>query len=94
MSARFEVGEVAWLVAYQQASHPVITTCTPYFGTVVTIAGAAIHSWEYVDGVGYDVITHDGRRFDVGAVCLRKRRPPQDWEKLCGLTDVPAEEPA
>lgn len=25
---------------------------------------------------------------------LRKRRPPQDWVKLCRLTDRPVEEPA
>jgi hypothetical protein len=25
---------------------------------------------------------------------LRKRRPPQDWVKLCNLSDVKREEPA
>jgi hypothetical protein len=37
--------------------------------------------------IGYD----DGGEVYAPPHCLRKRRPPQDWKKLCNLTDVPKE---
>jgi hypothetical protein len=44
------------------------------------------------DPVGrYEVRTQNGRRFCAGAKALHKRRPPQDWVKLCNLTDIPRE---
>lgn len=37
----------------------------------------------------YLVQTGDGTRFSPPAERLRKRRPPQDWVKLCRLNEVP-----
>lgn len=39
----------------------------------------------------YGIRAQDGHRLCVDGRTLRKRRPPQDWVKLCNLTDVPRE---
>lgn len=39
----------------------------------------------------YCVLAADGKEFVLEPYQLRKRRPPQDWLKLCNLTDIPRE---
>lgn len=89
MSARFEIGEVATLVRLENADVPGKTD-QRYFGTDVTVDSAPIRSWSYVGEIGYWVVAHDGRRFDVGAVCLRRKPGKQDWIRLCRLDEVRA----
>jgi hypothetical protein len=88
---QFHIGEIARLEPYDKADwHD--SKSDRYFGTDVTVDSLPTHSLDYVGGVGYWIRTFDGRRFDVGAVCLRKKRPPQDWVRFCRLDDIPVEE--
>lgn len=38
-----------------------------------------------------DVLDADGIEGGTMFVCLRKRRPPQDWQTLCKLDEVPSD---
>lgn len=40
---------------------------------------------------GYKTIARDGRIFTCRPDQLRKKRPPQDWVKLCNLQESPRE---
>ena len=86
MIAEFKVGEIAGLHPYKEADVK-ISRIDRYFGTDVTIVSGPLSRWEYIGGTGYWVRAHDGREFDVGAVCLRKKPPAPDWIKLCHLTE-------
>jgi hypothetical protein len=88
--AGFSVGEVAVYVGPTASLHG--RECT-------IIGGLQMRSTLFNYGrigmaLRYDVRFPDGVEFHVRAEYLRKRRPPQDWEKLCRLTDRPVEEPA
>lgn len=92
MSASFRIGEMARLVPCRNANYPpLVTDLTAYFETLVTVDSAPILDDGFVDGVGYRIIVHTGKRFYVGAVCLVRQPPAQDWKELCNLTDAPNE---
>lgn len=94
MSHTFEVGEIAVIAAF--IDHP------ERMGWEVEIIGPLQNYWvrpihrESYMKFGYQVRLPQpdalGRiNACYGAHELRKRRPPQDWVKLCNLTDVPRE---
>ena len=91
MSDSFSVGEIAILV--NQA--PWVTK--PYYsdGTEVSIVqGLSSHQLEdkrFPELRCYVIATPDGCEWAAVPEMLRKRRPPQDWMKLCNLTNEPRE---
>jgi hypothetical protein len=95
MSERFEVGEVAITVNCQfpeNNGHEVIILSEREFfraykaGTYPLVSVG--EDW------GYHVQWEDGRKSYQFEHQLRKRHPPQDWVKLCRLTECPDEIPA
>jgi hypothetical protein len=90
MDPKFEIGEVAILKE---------SVCWPeYNGQECTITGDLELRSVYIDRARtirgdirprYVVRCQDGHIFAVPPSCLRKRRPPQDWIKLCHLSEVP-----
>ena len=97
MSDRFAVGEVA-----------IVVSDDPRFdGTEVTVLGPLewkkVYGWIQGDtreGFFYPVHTALLPEPPPGSHCwcppeqLRKRRPPQDWVRICRLSERPVEEPA
>lgn len=77
----FKVGEIATIVL----THPDFNW---YLNTECEVIG---HGPNDRDGYEYEIRCTDGRKLYAAARCLRKRRPPQDWVKLCNLTDLPRE---
>lgn len=82
----FSVGEI---VVIQNASKP------GFNGMEVTITGGL--GCRYMRHVGpvfcYELSFHDadGLPYLARPHQIRKRRPPQDWVKLCQLDDLPRE---
>lgn len=82
MSA-FRLGEIAIFKS---------TCMTQYYGQEVEIFSLTGCQNCGRDPAGrYGIRTQDGRHLCAGPKTLHKRRPPQDWVKLCNLTDVPRE---
>ena len=93
MSQHFEVGEVA--IYWRPEAH--------YHGEEVTIKSSLteLEFWDFHAGK----VTEPGHKVDapflkgypanfvfcVALKHLRKRRPPQDWVKLCELDKLPAD---
>ncbi len=89
MSDRFEVGEVAIYNRPESAYHGIEVTVISnlqqrsFFDTVTGTKGNVAFGYEievpglWSVGVYYFAEPHE----------LRKRRPPQDWVKLCRLTE-------
>ena len=91
MSHTFEIGEIAVFCAHK---------FTPVrLGQEVEIIGAlkVRRTWWPVPGENehrplcYKVRFPDGLSSNLEPWQLRKRRPPQDWVKLCNLHDIPRE---
>ena len=82
------MGEVALLV---DDGTPIEAGCEKYTGSDVVITEERSFSFEIVGGWCYGVRCSDGVELEVAESSLRKRRPPQDWVKLCNLTDLPRE---
>jgi hypothetical protein len=91
VSESFSVGEIAILQKLE---------CFPeYNGYEVKIIGPLEYrsAWnqlrnENVWQMGYRCeLPGYPRKIVVEPYQLRKRRPPQDWSKLCNLTDLPRE---
>ena len=85
MSHTFKVGEIAIIAA---VDHPNVRG--DWVGKEVEILGPL----EQFRGEASYRISHPlGRLANAYAAQrhLRKRRPPQDWVKLCNLTDIPRE---
>lgn len=93
MSHTFKIGEIAIL---QNATNPaengmeveVVAQPRPtnWFFPVTSMLIPANY-YVIKANVGLDGTPYWGCRPDQ----LRKRRPPQDWMKLCNLTDIPRE---
>lgn len=62
-------------------------------GPLTTRAARSTVTNETVYLFGYRVAVADGKTLAVEPQQLRKKRPPQDWQKLCNLDDVPVETP-
>lgn len=86
----FEVGEVA--IAQNLTYRPekngleVIVRSRLYFANWISTSGNG-----FGEGWGYDVKWSDGDITFQEPWELRKRRPPQDWAKLCELDNIPIE---
>jgi hypothetical protein len=93
----FSIGEVALFV--REGSR--------YYGTEVMVVGPcalrpardrkdgalrAVYGYE-IDGP-FERVAGTNGKFIAEPHHLRKRRPPQDWQALCNLTDKPVEAPA
>lgn len=95
MSESFRVGEIAivGLCDYHRA-YGLSDGMGKYMGTEVTIESPA----EKVLGQSRPMhvvrSALDNSDFYSAPCCLRKRKPPQDWVKLCNLDEVKHEEPA
>lgn len=90
MSHTFKIGEIA---IYTRPG-------SPYNGTEVMIVGPLIPrvgndhltGTPYVEYDGYQITPNElPGRYGAKPEWLRKRRPPQDWVKLCNLHDIPRE---
>ena len=79
----FKVGEIALMHGLSRNSELNGTECEIIgpLGTWMTKRHGP--SW------GYRVRTADGRTGPTEPRFLRKRRPPQDWVKLCNLISLP-----
>ena len=88
MSESFSVGEIAQIKPDVIAVSPGMDV---YLGERVAIEGAL----RFVPGHRRPMhvvrCLADGEPFYACADVLRKIPPPQDWVKLCHLTDVPRE---
>lgn len=92
MNEKFEVGEIA--ILQNCVLHP------EHNGREVEIlALPRPHNWLFIDGETILAGSYVTQRHGWGGNStranppqyLRKRRPPQDWVKLCNLTDLPRE---
>lgn len=90
MSESFSVGEIAFL---QNGTH-----ITRYDGEECEVVGAlGTYLADMPDGSlvpwrgCYRVCISDGTYLISEPHQLRKRRPPQDWVKLCHLNETPRE---
>jgi len=88
-TSRFEIGEVAILIG--SINWP------EYNGQEVTVIGGLKprsywadrqHTRSNID-LRYLVEAADGHIFAAPPSRLRKRRPPQDWVRLCRLNEAP-----
>lgn len=85
---KFDVGEIAIMQACQLPANEgrecevmELPQAVDYF--------AANGKWTYAGR--YTVRCSGDEWYQVRPEQLRKRRPPQDWVKLCNLTDTPRE---
>lgn len=86
MSESFSVGEIVLVVGATRHPENIgqeMTVVRPYGMRRASDTGAEF--------MGYGIERADGVRFAVRPQHIRKRRPPQDWVKLCHLTDLPRE---
>lgn len=92
MTDRFAVGEVAIYVGPE----------SPWRGFEVTVMGPLTHKrWQGRDGKMYESdcyhiqIPYVNEDFLIAEPHeLRKKPPPQDWVRICRLSERPVEEPA
>lgn len=95
MSHQFKVGEIA-VVTYTRGPHLVVGEEVEVIGPLETRmmhtgaveTGYRVYSRHSCDPVSKQILT-TGRFICVLPDQLRKRRPPQDWVKLCNLTHLP-----
>lgn len=90
MSESFKVGEIAIVCGYIQWPE-FLGTEVEIIGPLDTYPVRGRGSPQTYLRHGYHVIRSDGRSAVYSPWNLRKRRPPQDWVKLCNLRDVPRE---
>lgn len=88
MTEKFEVGEVAIV------HHPENTL--GYNGEYVEITDLPqpadyVSSSGLLTRAGKYTVLFRGKHWSIWPKHLRKRRPPQDWVKLCNLNDIPRE---
>lgn len=82
---KFEVGEIALLECPWDVYHgqPV-----EVIGGLEVLVGYCRATGERRVAPKYRIRTVNGHEMQAYPHELRKRRPPQDWVKLCGLADV------
>lgn len=84
MSETFRVGDVCEIV--ESFFHP------ENIGLECTIT-SALHTKAGWDGVSFhEIRLPSGKKQFASPECLRKKRPPPDWVKLCHLDEVRHEE--
>lgn len=93
---RFDVGEVAVYNRPESKFHgmDVVVNGPLACRNIVRLSGVVDLCWSYEIDADFGRKPPNGNGWAVEPHMLRKRRPPQDWVKLCRLTDRPVEEPA
>jgi len=85
VSESFSVGEIVELVYSRYESRTL-----PMEVKVVGLPEQVFDRIAWVFLMAYSIEV-DGVEYYALPEQLRKRRPPQDWVKLCNLTDIPRE---
>lgn len=93
MSESFSVGEIAIWVGLKAGDPRGYGPKTPCGTEVLIVQSLQSRYVRTANGIQilnvYEARTCDGITIAAFPHSLRKRRPPQDWVKLCELNDIP-----
>lgn len=92
---RFAVGEVCHLLWSGDWPDKPFCECTVTAGARLFRKSykpnGSLAFLDYLFVLQYEVRDETGEEWSVCSCWLRKKRPPQNWESLCRLSELPAE---